>query len=57
MRGLEKEWQEYLAQTENHVRIVRGMFEKNLDPEKEAPGRTVVRHIGQSHRSPHVDIR
>jgi len=37
----EKECQECLEQTENHVRIVRGMFKKNLDPEKEAPGRIV----------------
>jgi rubrerythrin len=46
---LKKEWQEYLEQTENHLEIVRGVFEKlKLDPEQESPGRKVVRHIGQS---------
>jgi len=46
---LKKEWQEYLTQTQNHERIVRGVCEKlGLDPEKETPGRQVVRHIGQS---------
>ncbi len=46
---LRKEWKEYLEQTENHVRIVRGVFEKlGLDPEEETPGRAVVRHIGES---------
>jgi rubrerythrin len=46
---LKKEWEEYLEQTENHVQVVRGVFEKlKLDPEKETPGRKVVRHIGQS---------
>ncbi len=28
---LKKEWQEYLDQTQNHVEIVRGIFEKRLD--------------------------
>jgi rubrerythrin len=46
---LKKEWQEYLKQTQNHEQIVRGVCEKlGLDPEKETPGRQVVRHIGQS---------
>jgi rubrerythrin len=46
---LKTEWQEYLEQTNNHVKIVRDMFEKlGLDPETETPGRQVVRHIGQS---------
>jgi rubrerythrin len=46
---LKKEWEEYLEQTENHVEIVRGVFEKlSLDPETETPGRLVVRHIGES---------
>ena len=46
---LKEEWQKYLEQTENHVQIVRGIFEKlKLDPEAETPGRQVVRHIGQS---------
>jgi hypothetical protein len=46
---LKEEWQEYLEHTEKHVDVVRGMFEKlGLDPEVETPGRTVVRHIGES---------
>jgi hypothetical protein len=46
---LKTEWKEYLDQTTNHVKIIRGMFEKlGLDPEAETPGREVVRHIGQS---------
>ena len=46
---LKKEWEEYLEQTENHERILREVFEKiGLDPEVETPGRTVVRHIGES---------
>ena len=46
---LREEWEEYLDQTRNHVRIVREIFSAlNLDPEKETPGRKVVRHIGES---------
>jgi ferritin-like metal-binding protein YciE len=46
---LKTEWEEYLAQTENHVEVVRGVFAKiGLDPEAETPGREVVRHIGRS---------
>jgi hypothetical protein len=46
---LKKEWEEYLEQTQNHVQVVRGIFEKfKLDAEAETPGRQVVRHIGQS---------
>ncbi len=46
---LKEEWEEYLEQTEDHVEIVRGIFEKlGLDPEAQTPGRTVVHHIGQS---------
>ena len=46
---LKKEWEEYLEQTENHVRIVEETMEKlGLDTEKETPGREVVRHIGES---------
>lgn len=46
---LKEEWQEYLEQTENHVEIVRNVLEVfGLDPEKETPGREVVRHIGES---------
>jgi rubrerythrin len=46
---LKKEWEEYLDQTQNHVRIVENVFTRlELDPEAETPGRLVVRHIGNS---------
>ena len=46
---LKEEWQKYLDQTQKHERIVRGLFEKfGLDAEAETPGRSVVRHIGES---------
>ena len=46
---LKKEWEEYLEQTQNHVRIVENVFTRlDLDPEAETPGRQVVRHIGES---------
>jgi rubrerythrin len=46
---LKKEWQKYSDQTENHVRIVRDIFnDLGLDPEAETPGRKVVRHVGES---------
>ena len=46
---LRKEWEECLRQTQNHVKIVRSVFEKlGLDPEQETPGRKVVRHVGES---------
>jgi rubrerythrin len=46
---LKKEWEEYLAQTRNHERIVLEVMEKlGLNPATETPGREVVRHIGES---------
>jgi rubrerythrin len=46
---LKKEWQEYLEQTENHERIVRDLCETlGLDPERQTPGRQVVRHKAMS---------
>ncbi len=46
---LKKEWTEYLEQTKNHVKIVETVFGKlGLDAAKETPGRSVVRHIGES---------
>ena len=46
---LKEEWQEYLEQTQHHVEVVRGVFEKlGLDPQMETPGRKIVRHIGGS---------
>lgn len=46
---LRKEWEKYLSETENHVRIVTDVFnELGLDTSKESPGREVVRHKGDS---------
>ena len=46
---LKKEWEEYLEQTQNHVRVVENVFSRlELDPEVETPGRMIVRHIGES---------
>ena len=46
---LKKEWEEYLEQTQNHVRIVENVFTRlELDPEVATPGRMIVRHIGES---------
>lgn len=46
---LKKEWDEYLEQTQKHVRIVEKVITKlGLDPREETPGRAVVRHIGES---------
>lgn len=46
---LKEEWEEYLEQTNRHVEVMEGLFEKfGLDPTQETPGREVVRHIGQS---------
>ncbi len=44
---LAREWQEYLEQTQNHVRIMRELLEKiGFDPDQETPGRQAVRKIG-----------
>ncbi|MEA2204908.1 MAG: hypothetical protein QOE77_1684 [Blastocatellia bacterium] len=46
---LKEEWEKYLEQTRNHVQIVQDVITAlGLDPEKETPGRKVVRHIGES---------
>jgi bacterioferritin (cytochrome b1) len=46
---LKEEWEEYLEQTENHVKVVQGCLQQlGLDPNEETPGRKVVRHIGES---------
>ena len=48
-QDLKEEWEEYHEQTQKHEQIVRELFDKlGLDPEKETPGRQVVRHIGES---------
>lgn len=47
--GLRQEWQGYLEETENHVRIVNDIFtELELDPDVETPGRAVVRFKGEA---------
>ena len=44
-----EEWQKYLSQTEEHVRIMRAALEgMELDPDHDTPGRQVVRHLGKS---------
>jgi rubrerythrin len=46
---LRKEWQGYLEETQNHVRIVGDIFsELDMDPEVETPGRAIVRFKGES---------
>ena len=46
---LRKEFQEYHKQTQRHVELVTGAVKAfGLDPSTETPGRTVVRHIGES---------
>jgi ferritin-like metal-binding protein YciE len=42
---LEKEWEKYLSETENHVTIVQQAFDQlGMDTSVETPGRQVVRH-------------
>ena len=44
---LRKEWKTYLAETEKHVTTLTKLCEAiGVAPEKETPGRAVVRHIG-----------
>lgn len=46
---LKREWEKYLAETEEHVRIVREVFSGlDLDPSTETSGREVVRHKAQA---------
>ncbi len=46
---LRGEWEEYLGQTQNHVKIVLGVIESlGFEPDEETPGRQIVRHIGDS---------
>ena len=46
---LKEEWEEYLEQTQKHVEVVQGIFQKlRLDPQAQTPGRKVVHHIGAS---------
>jgi len=46
---LKEEWQKYLEETRTHEQILRDTFGRiGLDPDKETPGRVVVRHKGAS---------
>jgi rubrerythrin len=46
---LRKEWTEYLSQTKRHVEIMETLLESlGIDSNEESPGRSVVRHIGES---------
>ena len=46
---LKQEWEKYLAETENHVRIVEQVFaDLGMDTTTETSGREVVRHKGQA---------
>lgn len=46
---LRSEWTKYLEETENHESILRELFAQlGLDPEKETPGRKVVRMKGEA---------
>jgi rubrerythrin len=46
---LKEEWEEYLEQTQNHVKVMEDVLTKlDLDPNEETPGRKVVRHIGEA---------
>ena len=45
--GLKKEWEKYLAETRTHVTALEAVCKAmGIDPEKESPGRAVVRHNG-----------
>jgi ferritin-like metal-binding protein YciE len=44
---LKREWQKYLEQTKTHVTALEAVCKAmELDPQKETPGRAVVRHTG-----------
>jgi hypothetical protein len=46
---LHEEFEKYLEQTQNHVRILTDLCETlGIDPGAETPGRLVVAHLGQS---------
>jgi rubrerythrin len=46
---LKQEWEEYLEHTTRHEQIMTNVLTQlGIDPEKETPGRAVVRHIGTS---------
>jgi ferritin-like metal-binding protein YciE len=46
---LKEEWEKYLSETENHVKIVKHVFEElGFEEATETPGRQVVRHKGEA---------
>jgi rubrerythrin len=46
---LREEWEKYLDETRNHVRVLTNVFKSiNLAPDLPSPGRTIVRKIGGS---------
>jgi hypothetical protein len=46
---LKEEWEKYLEQTENHVRVLESTISNlGLDPAEETPGRDIVRGLGAS---------
>ncbi len=46
---LKEEWEKYLEETQNHEKVLRGVFDAlGLDPSTETPGRLIVRHKGES---------
>src|SRR4026209_138492 len=46
---LKEEWEKYLEETKNHVEQTREILESfELDPEKDTPGRKILRHLAKS---------
>jgi rubrerythrin len=46
---LKEEWEEHLAQTETHETVLRALLKTlGFDPDRETPGRAIVRHLGAS---------
>jgi rubrerythrin len=46
---LREEWEKYLAQTENHVVVLKGLCAAiGIDPGERTPGCQVVQHVGES---------
>jgi rubrerythrin len=44
---LKEEFEKYLGETQNHVKILEGVFAKaELDPEQQSPGRRIVQEQG-----------
>jgi ferritin-like metal-binding protein YciE len=46
---LKNEWEEYLEQTKNHVKVLKQVCDRlDLNVEQDNPGRQIVRHIGEA---------